>query len=88
MFKTFSAEKLDEATQLKIERFLMNQAQILIEKSLANNRTDNTISNSKEVKSIFVTNKIDSKLVKQMIESESDFIKLITNYKTNIKEVV
>jgi hypothetical protein len=88
LFKTFSAEKLDEATQLKIERFLMNQAQILIEKSLANNRTDNTISNSKEVKSIFVTNKIDSKLVKQMIESESDFIKLITNYKTNIKEVV
>jgi DNA-directed RNA polymerase len=79
LFKTFSEENLDEVTQLKIEKFLMNQAQILIDKTLARHRTGNKIS-------IFET-KFESKLVKQIIDSASDFKKLITNYKTNIKEV-
>ena len=34
LFKTLIEEKLDEVTQLKIETFLMNQAQILIDKNL------------------------------------------------------
>ena len=34
LFKTFTTEKLDEETQLKIETFLMNQAQILIDPNL------------------------------------------------------
>ena len=83
---------MDESTQLKIEAFFMNQAQILIDKTLANNRTGNTISENisenkenKEVKGIFVNNKIESNLVKQMIDSYSNFKKLITNYKSNIK---
>ena len=78
---------MDEVTQLKFEIFLMKQAQILIDKTIASNKTGNTISNSNEVKVICVNHKIDSKLVKQMIESESDFKKLITNYKYNITEV-
>ena len=57
LFKTFSEENLDEVTQLKIERFLMNQAQILTDQTLARNRTGNTISNGTAVKGIFVTKK-------------------------------
>ena len=84
---------MDETTQLKIETFLMNQAQILMDKTLAKNKTGNTISENKsennKVKGIFVKNKIDHKLVKHFIDSESDFKKLVTNYKSNIniKEV-
>jgi DNA-directed RNA polymerase len=87
LFKTFSEEKLDEATQIKIEIFLMNQAQILLENTLSKNKTGSTIINSNGVQDLYVNYKIDSKLVQQLIESESDFNKLITNYTSNFTKV-
>ena len=83
MFKTLIEEKLDEVTQLKIETFLMNQAQILIDK----NSESKDINISKVKTGNFINRKVDSEVIKQMIDSKSDFIKLITNYKYNIKEV-
>jgi hypothetical protein len=85
LFKTLNEERLDDVTQLKIEKFLMDQAQIFIEAKLSSKGKNNTISNGSQ--GIFVNRKIDSEVVKQLIESESDFKKLITNYKYNIKEV-
>lgn len=55
----------------------MNKAKILIDKTLANNNTGKPISvnnlETKSVQGLFVNNKIGSKLVKQLIDSESYF---------------
>lgn len=83
MFKTFQEETLDERSQVKIERFLMNQAQIYIDRVLASKVT----TKRNGALGIFVNRKIDSEVANQMIESKSDFKQLITNYKKNIEEV-
>jgi len=64
---------------------LINPAKIIIEKELSPKNTPK--KNNEGSKDIFVNRKIDSEIAKQMIESQSDFTKLITNYKYNIKEI-
>ena len=54
--KKLREEKLDEVTQLKIETFLMNQAQILID----NNLESKGIKISKGETGTFIKRKVDS----------------------------
>jgi hypothetical protein len=64
---------LNETTQLKIEKYLINQAQILIDKRLAHNISGNISSNSKLAQAKIVNSKIDSELIKQTIYSGSRY---------------
>ena len=85
LFKTLTEETLNEETQLKIETFLMNQAQILIDQKLELESKNLKINTGKT--GTFINRSVDSEIIKHLKNSQSDFIKLITNYKYNIKEI-
>ena len=85
LFKTLTEEKLDYETQLKIEKFLMNQGQILIDETEKLDSQD--LNNSNGSRGTFISRSVDTQINHQMIDSMSDFKKLITNYKENIKEL-
>jgi hypothetical protein len=79
LFRTLNENELNEETQLKIEKFLKDQAK----KSMDTDLEDKNNKFRFGEPGYIVSSKEDSSIMEIIIKSKKDFTKLVKNYKIN-----